>query len=128
MKKTNTLSFLLLLYTATLTAGGIVSISSPGKQIRLDVLQKGTDLYFSVALNGIAVIETSPLLMTIDDVSLTSSVTAGKPVYYAIHESYPIWGAHTTAYNDCNGIKLPLKNKKGTDTLDIRVFNTGAAF
>ncbi|HSC38910.1 MAG TPA: glycoside hydrolase family 97 N-terminal domain-containing protein, partial [Chitinophagaceae bacterium] len=128
MKRTSTLSLLLLLYTAGVMAGSIVSISSPGKQIRLDVLQKGTGLYYSVVLNGIAVIETSPLLMTIDDVSLTSSVTAGKPVYYTIHESYPMWGAHATAYNDCNGIKLPLANKKGTDTLDIRVFNTGAAF
>lgn len=127
MKKNN-FCLLLLLSAGKLMAGDIVSVVSPDKQVKLDIVQKDNRLYYTVAFKGAPVILSSPLSMKVDDVSLTDFASAGKPVYYAIHETYPIWGAHTTAHNDCNGIKLPLKNKQATDTLEIRIFNDGVAF
>src|SRR3954467_12838463 len=122
MKKKNASSILLLLLCAArLTAADIISAVSPGKQIVLTVIQKDNQLYYTVAFKGTPVILLSPLLMKVDDGSLTAGVTAGKPLYYSIHETYPLWGVHATAHNDCNGMKLPLKNKKQTDTLEIRV-------
>src|SRR5205807_2570264 len=35
---------------------------------------------------------------------------------------------HATATNHCNGAKIPLQHANVTDTLDVRVFNDGAAF
>jgi alpha-glucosidase len=129
MKKKNaSLLLLLLLCAGSLTAGTILSAYSPNKQIRIDLLLRGSDLYYTVLFNNKAVIEVSPLVMEIDRIGPTANVHAGDPIGYAIHESYPLWGAHAVAHNDCNGIKLPLQNIKGMDTLDIRVFNSGVAF
>ena len=118
----------LLSYTTVLLAEDVVTITSPDKQIRFTVSRQGRDLYYTITANGITVIQSSPFVMKVDDVMLSSPASIGKPNNYSIHETYPIFGAHTIAHNDCNGIKIPLVHAKGTDTLDIRVFNTGVAF
>jgi len=47
---------------------------------------------------------------------------------YAIHEKYDWLGVHSPAANDCNGAEVKLSRGKTLYTVDIRVFNDGAAF
>src|ERR1700754_3576183 len=70
----------------------------------------------------------SPLRFLLDGSLITGKAKIASSKKYTIHESYPWLGVHSTAVNDCNGTEVRLVKNNLTYTLDIRVFNDGAAF
>jgi len=54
------------------------------------------------------VIEPSPIVMKLDGYDLSSGVVFNNLERYSIDESYPWYGAHSTAVNQCNGAKISL--------------------
>ncbi len=78
-----------------------------------------------MTFKGKAVIEKSPLGVTVDNIDLGRGVKIGKADRYEINETYAWRGVHSTAVNHCNGAKLSLTHaqNKMAYVLDVRVFN-----
>ncbi len=105
-------------------------ISSPNGAVKCLISAENGTLSWSVEFNGKAVIENSPLKMTIDGVDITSGMKIGKPEMYKVDETYPWYGLHTPAINRCNGAKIRIThpNSKTNYELEVKVFDDAAAF
>ena len=105
-------------------------IPSPDGNVQFKLLLRESRLEFAVTFRDKAVIETSPIVFTVDGVDLAEGVKAGQVDRYQVSETYPWRGVHSQAGNRCQGAKISLKHlKSGTGyTLEVRAFNDGAAF
>lgn len=107
-----------------------VQVVSPDGKIKFTIQPNAEQLTFTVTMGDTTVIETSPIMMNLDGWNLSSGVAFGNVERYKIDETYPWYGAHSTAVNQCNGARIVLQNdlSEVNYTLDIRVFNDGGAF
>ncbi len=112
----------------TVKATDTLTVAGPDQQIRFQLFDKDGQLSFCIRHQHTMVIEPSPLIFSVDGNQLTQYVQKNTARKYTIRETYPWYGAHSTAVNNCNGLELPLNSKGITYQLDIRVFNDGAAF
>jgi alpha-glucosidase len=110
--------------------GAAEKVSSPDGKIQFDVISDGQRLHYKVANNGAAVIEPSPIVITIDGTDIVDGAQMGQSNTYHIRETYPSRGVHAQATNYCNGASVGLHHEKSkTDfTLEVRAFNDGVAF
>jgi alpha-glucosidase len=108
-----------------------ITVTSPGGnvQLKLFVFENGR-LGYEVIFNGKAVIEKSPMGITVDNIDLGQSVKIGDVEPYVINETYPWRGVHAEAINHCNGAKVFVTHKKSNMnyTVDVRAFNDGIGF
>ena len=107
-----------------------VQVASPDGKIKFRILPNAERLTFTVSMGNPVVIEPSPIVMKLDGYDLSSGVVFDNVERYSIDESYPWYGAHSTAINQCNGVKLSLTHDLSftSYTLEIRVFNDGVAY
>jgi alpha-glucosidase len=107
-----------------------VQVASPDGNVKLTVGPNAERLTFTVTLGDKTVIESSTLVMKVDDYDLSSGVVFDKAERYEINESYPWHGAHSTAVNRCNGVRISLRHDLSfiDYVLEVRVFNDGVAF
>jgi alpha-glucosidase len=105
-----------------------IIITSPDRQIQFKLYSQQNQLQYSVTYKNVAVVESSPMVLLINDKKITGSIKTQGISRYTINEQYPSLGVHATALNHCNGAKIPWQHQKTADTLDVRVFNDGAAF
>jgi alpha-glucosidase len=107
-----------------------VQVISPDGNVKLTVLPNAERLSFTVTLGNTVVIDPSPIVMKLDGYDLSSGVVFGNVERYEINETYPWHGAHDTAVNRCNGVKISLQHDLSFTNyvLEIRVFNDGVAF
>ncbi|RZL07124.1 MAG: hypothetical protein EOO89_23520, partial [Pedobacter sp.] len=122
------LAFFFVTTSSNVRAADTTTVLSPNKQIQFKLFKQGSQLSYKITFRGINVIETSPLVATLNNESITEGPTIGSSKIYSIKESYPWYGVHSTAVNECNGAKIPLTSKQATYTINVRVFNDGAAF
>ncbi len=66
--------------------------------------------------------------MSLDAEAITGKVKLGKADNYKVNEEYPWNGVHSVAKSHCNGSKISISSGTLHYTLDVRVFNDGAAF
>ena len=121
----------LILYLALIPQkDNILTIKSPDGLIQLNIFVKSSDLMFSGTMNGISVVETSPFLMSVDGINITSGVKAGKIKRFSENNTYPVYGLHSIATNLCNGARIDLTHiKTGMKfTVEAKVFNNAFAF
>jgi alpha-glucosidase len=109
-------------------AADTTTVSSPDKTVQFKLFKQNNQLSYKVTFKGVPVIETSPLIASIDNKNITTNVSIGSSKNYSIKESYPWYGVHSTAVNECNGLQIPVNQNSLTYTIDVRVFNNGAAF
>lgn len=131
MKKLRILLFCAILSLPTWSlAADEVSVASPDGNVELRVFVSGKQLMYALSFRGHPVLEAAPLSMTIDQVPITSEVKLGKVRKYKTDETYGVYGAHAQARNNCNGTRVAFRQAGSmtTYTLDLRVFNDGAAF
>jgi len=83
---------------------------------------------FAVRFNGRTVIEPSPLVFLLDNMTLTEQAKVSTIEYYRLDEAYPCIGLHTKATNHCNGIRIGLISNTVQSVLEVRAFNDGLAF
>jgi len=105
---------------------GII-ISSPDKQLSVlvSVTAEGR-LSYSVKSDGIEVLETSPLGITVDDLDLGKGAKfTSKPIFSQIDETYPILGNHATAHNRAKEAAIPLVTSGKAFQLIVRVYDDG---
>jgi alpha-glucosidase len=85
----------------------------------------------SISFRGAPVLETSPLVLVLDGVDLTSAIESlGEPQTYNMKETFPARGVHSTASVNCNGMKIPLRHRPTSRpfTIEVRAYNDGVAF
>ncbi len=121
-------TFFLLIPALYADASDTTTIVSPDKNIEFRLFKQGIQLSYRITFKGIEVIQSSPLIASLDKVSITENNEIGQLKTYSVKENYPWYGTHSTAVNECNGGKIPVKSKQLTYTIDVRVFNDGAAF
>jgi alpha-glucosidase len=124
-----TLFFSLVLQNAFCAKPSLQDVASPDGNLHFRLSAENGKPVFSVIMNGKAAIDPSPIVMTLDGVSITDRVRTGKVTKMAVNESYPLKGLHTTAHNNYNEASVPFTASTGLKyTLEIRVFNDAAAF
>ncbi len=121
----------LALFCLSLPAAADVTVAGPDGHVRF-VLSSGAQghLQYTVTFNSKNVIDPSPPGMVVDRVDLADGAMIGTAASYSVNETYPWYGPHSTAVNNCNGAKVALTHPKtGTSyTLEIRAYNDGVAF
>ena len=111
-------------------ASNETQVLSPDGNVQIKILLDEGRLKYAVTFRNTAVIETSPLVFTVDGVELSEGVEVDGVERYQVKETYPWRGVHSQAVNHCNGAKISLKHTKSgiTYTLEARSFNDGVAF
>jgi alpha-glucosidase len=94
--------------------------------VQVDRDQAGR-LTYQLSREDVAVIEPSPLGITVDGTALGRGVLLGQPQRWGVDESYAWRGVHSLARNHFNGLQLPVTHtqSKVKYTLEVRVFNDG---
>ncbi len=107
-----------------------VQVASPDGNVKLTVLPNAERLSFTVTLGDTTVLEPSTIVMNVDGYDLSAGVVFGKVERYEIDDTYPWYGAKSTAINRCNGARISLQNDLSfiDYVLEVRVFDDGAAF
>lgn len=108
-----------------------ITLGSPNHSVEFRVwTDAGGQLRYSADFHGRAAIEDSPLGITADGVNLADGVQMGPPELYRVHETYPWYGVHSTATDDCQGIRIPLTHLQSHTayTLEARAYDDGIAF
>ena len=111
----------------SIPAAGII-VKSPDGQVSFQLTLKDKALLYKISFKNETIINTSPLVFSLDDKIITSGVYNLTTVPYSVNESYPWWGVHAKAINRCNGSTITVKQDKISYVLDVRVYNDGAAF
>jgi alpha-glucosidase len=114
--------------TVPAIAADTIAVKSPNGQIRFKVFKQNNSLTYQVTYKNIPVINNSPLIFLLNDVPVTDKIKLSSVKEYKINETYPWYGAHAVAHNQCNGAQLYISNSKISYTLDIRVFDDGVGF
>jgi alpha-glucosidase len=123
------LAILFIFCSLQLLASDTTNVKSPDGKIRFRIFKKGKQVCFNVYYEKTSVISTSAISLKVDNsILIATSIEPGK--YYSVNETYPVFGAHSTAINHFNGLKLKVKTAQAGAyfIIDIRVFNDGAAF
>jgi alpha-glucosidase len=118
------------LFCLSLPAAADVTIASPDGRVQF-VLSAGAQghLEYTVTFRSKNIIDASPLGIVVDRVDLAEGAQIGKEARYSIDETYPWYGAHSTAVNHCNGAKVAVTSKAGTSyTIEVRAYDDGVAF
>ena len=127
---------ILSVFIMTLTSGSFASdkgkeirINSPDKQLFVNVfLTTEGRLSYTIQSDGVLVIETSSLGLTVDSLDLGSGAKiVSKPVIRKINEKYSVYGNHSTARNRANEATIPIDTKGKKYNLFVRVYNDGVA-
>ena len=107
-----------------------ILVTSPDGKLKFTILPNAERVTYRVALGDTTVIEASPIVMKLDGYDLSSGVVFSNLERYEVNETYPWHGAHGTAVNQCNGVKISLVHDLSfiNYTLEVRVFNDGVAF
>ena len=107
-----------------------VQVASPDGKLKFTILPNAERLTFTVTFGNATVIEPSPIVMKLDGYDLSSGVVFDNAERYELNDTYPWYGAHSTAVNQCNGVKISLTHDLSFTnyTLEVRTFNDGVAF
>ncbi|MDR6808888.1 alpha-glucosidase [Dyadobacter sp. BE34] len=119
---------LVLLASTRLLSAQNLTVKSPDNRIAFHLFTKSDSLFYRIACDGKEVIEASPIRMSLDAKSITDKVSIGKAERYQVKEEYPWNGVHSVAKSHCNGSKISISQGVLRYTVDVRVFNDGAAF
>jgi alpha-glucosidase len=106
-------------------------ISSPDGNVSATVDVSAGNLVYSIAYRGVAVIETSPMGVTVNNTNLGTGVNIAGFLNYATNETFVSRsGIHHVATNWYQGQIISLTHMASATSyyLDMRVFNNGVAF
>src|SRR5689334_16216229 len=128
MKKLFTVFLVWLICSPALAAHDTLVIKRLSGIISFKLFTTNGQLAFLIASGNNSVIENSNLNIVLDGRLLTSQVSITKVSNYSINEKYDWFGAHSPAVNNCTGRKITINGPGAMVTLDVRVFDDGAAF
>jgi alpha-glucosidase len=105
-------------------------LKSPDGKVQATLSAVERRLHFGAMLDGVNVIERSPLILTMDGQSITAGVELGEESQWETKEWYPWHGVHSSATNHSKNYTVTLRNAatKTDFKLEMRAFNDGVAF
>ena len=119
------------LFGLSLAAAADVSVASPEGRVQF-VLSTNAQgqLQYTVKFQSKSMIDASNLGIVVDGADLADGVQIGAAETYKVDETYPWRGAHSTAINKCNEVKIALTHPKTKTayTLEVRAYDYGIAF
>jgi alpha-glucosidase len=120
----------LLGFSSAFGSPGKTEIVSPNGMVRCFLGISKDQVDITVALNGKTFLETSILEMSVDGFMITRGVREGKTTRFAEKEKYPVYGLHSTAVNNFNGLKAALTHITSniSYSIEVKVFNDAVAF
>jgi alpha-glucosidase len=106
--------------------GEVMTVLSPDGKIRVEI-NRGVDskLYYKIEADGKDIITPSRLGIVTDNVDLGSDFSFGGFQMKGLKETYPVFGSHSIAINNCNIGTFEIHTKGENWFLDVRVFNDG---
>jgi len=116
-----------------ITRGGVtavqgLTVASPDGHLSFHLSMGEGEMLFGVMAGDQPVVENSPLRFLLDGRMLTSSAVLRSSRKFTVHEQYDWVGVHTPAVNNCNGAEVQLVKGGTAFSIEIRVFDDGAAF
>jgi alpha-glucosidase len=107
-----------------------IQLAGPSGKVQLNIARAGANLQYSVTFRDKPVIEASALGITVDGTDLSKGVEVRGVERYQRNESYPWYGAHSTATDRCNGARIRVVHLgSGTEyQIDARAYDDGVAF
>jgi alpha-glucosidase len=107
-----------------------VQVTSPDRRLTFTMPSNPERLTFRVALDGTPVLDPSAIVMMLDGYDLSAGVVLSADERFEGSETYPWYGARSTATSQYNGARLRLTHDLSFTeyTLEIRVFNDGVAY
>jgi alpha-glucosidase len=107
-----------------------IRVVSPDQSVQFKLFAPNGRLRFAVTRDKTPIIESSPLVLTLDGTEITEGTGIGDVKTYELNEKYPWRGGHSVAVNHCKGATVPVKHAKSNlnYTIEIRAFNDGVAF
>jgi alpha-glucosidase len=108
-----------------------VILSSPDGRVQFRLLPGDHGrLQYAVMFKDKPVIETSGIGITVNSIDLADGVEIGTIDRYQVNETYPWYGGHSSAVDNCNGAKIAVTHVRSRTgyTLEIRAYNDGIAF
>src|SRR5438067_10086681 len=110
---------------------------SPSGAVSFELSTESARLMYAVSLGRDRIVEPTPLGIIVDRKNLAEGVKVGLVASYAIDETYPWYGVHTTAVNRCHGARIAIaamgSGRQDRDrtpaawTLDARACDDGVA-
>ncbi len=136
MKKTHAnfclllLSGLLLLILQAFSDPVKLNLSSPDGKLQCLIATENDQIFLNLTMNGRVIIEPSPLKMSIDGLEITNGIKSGKIKSFRGNVTYPVWGLHSLARDNHNGVLVAITHiKSGMKySLETKVFNDAVAF
>ena len=93
-----TILYPVVLFCLSLPAAADVTVASPDGRVRFVLSSDAqSHLAYTVTFNAKNIIDPSPLGIVVDGVDLACGAQIGKTETYKIDETYPWYGAHSTA-------------------------------
>ena len=104
-----------------------IKVKSPDGKAVVTVTDSG-GLSYSVQFDGHEVVARSRFGIIADEVDLGADVKLGKSTSHTIRESYPLFGGHAEAVNNCRETTVSVRTAAGENyELDVRAYNDGTA-
>ena len=130
MRTQTALVIALFCVSAAVRAADDVTVASPDGHVQFHLSAGSGGLQYSVTFNQKSVIESSAIGIVVDRVNLASGAELGKVDSYKVNETYPWNGPHSTATDNCNGVKVSVTHRQSRTpyVLEIRAYNDGIAF
>src|SRR5947208_1461320 len=89
-----------------------MTLTRPHRHVRVAVLADQPRLRYNVSLDKDVIIETSPLVFTVDGVDLTDGATIEKTQSEQANDTYDTRGVHSKASDHYRGEKISLRHAK----------------
>jgi alpha-glucosidase len=107
-----------------------VRVASPDGKVVFTLLANPERLTYAVTLDGVAVIQASPIVMKLDDYDLSTGIVFKSEERVEAKETYPWYGAKNVAVSDYKGATVAITNDlTSVDyVLEVRAFNDGVAY
>ena len=95
-------------------AAADVTVTSPDGHVQFLLSpERQGHLEYTVTFNSRNIIDPSPLGIVVDKVDLADGRAIGAAESYKVNETYPWYGPHSTATDNCNGAKVAVTLNRG---------------